>query len=704
MYLFEYFLYRDNHKKQKKEPGFLKRHAIEWLTRLVARLNIKPSEFSPEDIKKAEEDRLKQEAEEAKTKEDERKILAQANTIRAVGVEGEFYPLYKSISDTPKAKGVLYAQNDRYLDICTPYNNMRGLITIATVVFAMLFIMQTIFGTAKLLEDIFFSDFNIFWRLFFFFFLLLTIPFTIFYYYVFKYFSRLEIFVQRRLIVRFDRVHRKVYLHRPGYLGGVMTQDWDKLIVAGIEPHADIRNEVPSILESIVSLTLTWYGHESSTGLTESTTVGKSAADNPADMSNLWEFIRRFMEEGPQSVPREKPLGKIPWPWQSLIATFGGFSFLRKTRFGAMQMGFILMIPAFLFMAFVRWFSLLLCWEPVYPRRIRKACGEPFTAVLKARCVDLVAWSMLAGVLWWWWPTLSTMFPLHVFEGVVDYVETNRGKPEAQYTLGLKYKEGQGVAQNDERAAKLLHKAAEQGYVEAQYKLGLMYSKGDGVERKYWEATKWYSEAAEQGHAEAQYEMGRYYEEGGKDGQGEVKPRLKFEIPPELYPYTYRRIQGYKEEAKEWYHKAAEQGHLQAQYKLGEVYYQEGQIRRSYEIFEEAAKWYRKAAERGHADAQYKLGKMHHHYQQGVEQNFEEATTWFLKAAEQGHEGADSELWKYLIFFEAPENDPERSEWFSKNRKGSLPKSGSEREALLNKIRAVVQERIAAKKNTKKPE
>ena len=46
---------------------------------------------------------------------------------------------------------------------------------------------------------------------------------------------------------------------------------------------------------------------------------------------------------------------------------------------------------------------------------------------------------------------------------------------------------------------------------------------------------------------------------------------------------------------------SAEQGHAEAQYKLGEMYRYEGDLA-------EAVKWYRMAAEKGHAGAQFMLG------------------------------------------------------------------------------------------------
>ena len=53
---------------------------------------------------------------------------------------------------------------------------------------------------------------------------------------------------------------------------------------------------------------------------------------------------------------------------------------------------------------------------------------------------------------------------------------------------------------------------------------------------------------------------------------------------------------------------AAEQGHVEAQFKLGTAYSKGKGVAKN---LEEAAKWYKMAAEQGHAKAQFKLGTAH---------------------------------------------------------------------------------------------
>lgn len=82
----------------------------------------------------------------------------------------------------------------------------------------------------------------------------------------------------------------------------------------------------------------------------------------------------------------------------------------------------------------------------------------------------------------------------------------------AQYNLGLMYRKGEGVTQDDAEAAHWYRMAARQGYPDAELKLAGMFYLGLGVRRNYAEAAHWYRKAAEQGNAEAQYRLGHLYE------------------------------------------------------------------------------------------------------------------------------------------------------------------------------------------------
>jgi hypothetical protein len=198
------------------------------------------------------------------------------------------------------------------------------------------------------------------------------------------------------LLVRFDRINRKVYVHRPRYAGGVVTLDWDKVITVEL-----------NVSQTGSPLFLDWYPIDTPNGLNELLMVGRRTRYG-TEYRDVWEFIRRYMEDGPSSVPYQKLLGKIPWPWRALQMTLGTlWEMVRSAPLPAQIVVTLILLPVALVFALWQWISLLLCWEPVFPRKIRAACGESFMAVVRTRIIDLVAWTMLGGAFWLMWPNIK---------------------------------------------------------------------------------------------------------------------------------------------------------------------------------------------------------------------------------------------------------------------------------------------------------
>ena len=91
-----------------------------------------------------------------------------------------------------------------------------------------------------------------------------------------------------------------------------------------------------------------------------------------------------------------------------------------------------------------------------------------------------------------------------------------QGDALAQYNLGVLYRKGRGVTQDDVQARKWYDKAAVQGHAKAQYNLGTLYFNGEGVPKDYKQALRWFRLAADQGEAVAQTKIAIMYE----DAQG----------------------------------------------------------------------------------------------------------------------------------------------------------------------------------------
>jgi TPR repeat protein len=183
-------------------------------------------------------------------------------------------------------------------------------------------------------------------------------------------------------------------------------------------------------------------------------------------------------------------------------------------------------------------------------------------------------------------------------------VRAGQGEANAQYSLGNRYRKGEGVPQDDAESVRWFRKAADQGDAQAQYALGYMYREGKGVSRDDAEAVRWSLRAAEQGDAPAQYALGFMY-------------------------YKGRGVQQDYAEAARWYRKAADQGYPMAQSELGFMYDRGQGVPRD---SAEAVRWYRKAAEQGDRPAQAALAIIYFKGQ-GVSKDYLEAVYWLGKVA-----------------------------------------------------------------------
>jgi len=71
-----------------------------------------------------------------------------------------------------------------------------------------------------------------------------------------------------------------------------------------------------------------------------------------------------------------------------------------------------------------------------------------------------------------------------------------QGDAEAQYALGLRYAQGNGVTKNAFMGVQWFRAAAEQGHPLAQFEMGSAYVTGEGAQPNIAEGTQWYRRAA----------------------------------------------------------------------------------------------------------------------------------------------------------------------------------------------------------------
>ena len=174
--------------------------------------------------------------------------------------------------------------------------------------------------------------------------------------------------------------------------------------------------------------------------------------------------------------------------------------------------------------------------------------------------------------------------------------------------------------------------------------------------RDYAEAARWWEWAADSGHVEAQYRMGNmfFFLEVTPEGRAAPGP-----VDHHDRRYRYNGLL-----AAIWYRRAAKQGHAGAQYALagmaGGGHVPSDILRRAERIH-----WYRQAAEQGHAGAQYALGGLYFRGE-GISRDYAEAARWWKKAAEQGKRWAQQRLgFMHLVGWGVTQDDAEAAYWLN---------------------------------------
>jgi TPR repeat protein len=185
------------------------------------------------------------------------------------------------------------------------------------------------------------------------------------------------------------------------------------------------------------------------------------------------------------------------------------------------------------------------------------------------------------------------------------------------------------------------------------------------VSQDYVTAIHWYTKAAQQGHVGTAFQVGTAFLHSRR-----IRRRLGAGVGTAFQVGTAFLL---KRCTKKWDYlrgltKAAEQGHVIAQYKLGLMYYQGGEqgwdVSQSYVT---AVHWMTKAAQRGYAKAQISLARMYGRGE-GVVQDTGKWVKWYKKAAKQGHAEAQYELGDFHLnpFGHGEVDDVKAAKWFTK--------------------------------------
>lgn len=206
----------------------------------------------------------------------------------------------------------------------------------------------------------------------------------------------------------------------------------------------------------------------------------------------------------------------------------------------------------------------------------------------------------------------------------------SKGNSEAQLNLGNIYYEKQNYAE----ALKWYLKVAEIIDHKAQVNIGNIYYDGlGGVAKDSEKAFEWYQKAALQGNTESFIKLGDiYYQKRDyknaficykKVAEGEYNERV-WKILGDMYYSGNGGVTDYGEARKYYYYPAQKANDVEAQYRLGDIYYSWSKN------IAEATFWYQKAAEQENEYAQIQLGNIYY-----SEKNYSEALKWYTRPKEQ---------------------------------------------------------------------
>jgi uncharacterized protein len=228
-----------------------------------------------------------------------------------------------------------------------------------------------------------------------------------------------------------------------------------------------------------------------------------------------------------------------------------------------------------------------------------------------------------------------------------------QGEPTAAYELGLAYQKG-GTKEDHVRAKDSFLAAAKKGHEMAQLHLGYIYYNGIGVEQSYTKAAEWFSKAAqhsgqhrtygfrEKGNAEAQRNLGLMYIQKQLEIT-QYEPLSCIASPNPCAPHGSADLSDLgaltvtlRESAK-WFLLAADQGDMQAQFLLANVY------DTGIEDYENSAFWYLAAANQGHSTSQWRIATQYL-LGQGVPKDLVKAYKWTSLAVGEGEQNVQAQL------------------------------------------------------------
>lgn len=180
---------------------------------------------------------------------------------------------------------------------------------------------------------------------------------------------RKDVFTYRHAAIRFNRKTRQIHVFYSPSLGGARSYNWDDVI-----PTVDREAQHGFYVLSMIA------ADPKRERYYDTFTVGQQLGKRE-DCLAWWEYIRRFMEEGPDSVPEPE------WYLSdklSLKESFLRWFPLREMKrdkargldIGPAKVRMVLMSPLLALFSLGHFVSMLTSRRVTWPPEIRQACGE----------------------------------------------------------------------------------------------------------------------------------------------------------------------------------------------------------------------------------------------------------------------------------------------------------------------------------------
>ncbi|MEX3943773.1 DUF6708 domain-containing protein [Paraburkholderia sp. BR10937] len=271
--------------------------------------------------------------------------------------------IHKSAAAEANDKHTVFRMNDVYLDVCDASYQQLGWGLLAFIIgfFPFAFLTWKAISTA--------SEAAIFWTL---------VPFGVAGCIVCVLLLLRDCFGYRHKTVRFNRKNRMVYAFRHNGPGGVIAVPWDEaFFYAHRQTSGPMFGGAPTVMRCFVlakdgkTIKDTFsFGLRTVNGGSESGRWGKLVLDQ---VLVNFEFIRRFMEQGPAGLPPVREyMPEGPSIKASFNVYFHDFKEARETNSFMNTLGAIIAAPM-LVMVLLHFIAQITGRKPVWPEEVQRA-------------------------------------------------------------------------------------------------------------------------------------------------------------------------------------------------------------------------------------------------------------------------------------------------------------------------------------------